>query len=89
MKFDLKDKKVLITGSSGGIGLALSKKFIEMNAQIIFTSSNEIKLNELKKKFGSDHLYYLLDLSDLENLQINIDNITSANKDIRYKYTNK
>ena len=82
MKFDLKDKKVLITGSSGGIGLALSKKFIEMNAQIIFTSSNEIKLNELKKKFGSDHLYYLLDLSDLENLQINIDNITSANKDI-------
>ena len=41
MNFELKDKKILITGASGGIGKALSEVFIKANCQIIFTSSNE------------------------------------------------
>ena len=47
MNFDLTDKKILITGSSGGIGRSLCIKFIEEKAKIIFTSSNQGKLDEL------------------------------------------
>tara|TARA_Y100001001_G_scaffold161802_1_gene186979 strand:+ start:2103 stop:2234 length:132 start_codon:yes stop_codon:yes gene_type:complete len=35
MNFNLKNKKVLITGSSGGIGLSLSKIFLKMECKII------------------------------------------------------
>ena len=82
MNFDFKDTKILITGASGGIGQSLSKKFISLNAKIIFTSSNYEKLEELKKCHGKDHKYYFLDLLNSENLNVNITKITSENKDI-------
>jgi len=82
MNFNLKNKKVLITGSSGGIGLSLCKIFLKMECKIIFTSSDNNKLIELKKKFGSENLYYLLNLSDLISLPSSISKITEENPDI-------
>ena len=46
MNNNLIGKKVLITGSSGGIGKILSKKFIDNECKIIFTSSNNDRLND-------------------------------------------
>jgi len=82
MKIDLKDKKVLITGSTGGIGMSLCNKFAEMGSKIIFTSSDKEKLNNLNNTFGKDHQYYQLDLLDIKNLSLNMDQITQENKDI-------
>ena len=82
MNFNLKNKKVLITGSSGGIGSSLSKIFLKMECKIIFTSSDNNKLNELKNKFGNENSYYLLNLSDLNSLPSSISNITEENTDI-------
>ena len=48
---NLKDKKVLITGATGGIGNCLVKKFDSLNSKIIATGTNEEKLNNLKKIF--------------------------------------
>ena len=48
---NLKNKKVLITGASGGIGHSLVEKFNSLNAKIIATGTNEEKLNNLAKKF--------------------------------------
>ncbi len=62
MNFELKDKKILITGASGGIGKALSDVLIKAKCQIIFTSSDELKLENLRKNFGNTNLYYFLDL---------------------------
>jgi 3-oxoacyl-[acyl-carrier protein] reductase len=45
------NKKVLITGATGGIGFSLVKKFTEMNASILATGTNLEKLDNLKKKF--------------------------------------
>ena len=39
MQVNLENKKVLLTGASGGIGKALSQKFINSGANLIFTSS--------------------------------------------------
>ena len=88
MNFELKDKKILITGASGGIGKALSDVFIKAKCQIIFTSSDKLKLESLRKDFGSKHLYYFLDLSDSTSLSENIKKITEENKDIEILISN-
>jgi 3-oxoacyl-[acyl-carrier protein] reductase len=47
----LKDKKVLITGATGGIGGSLVEKFSSLNCKIIATGTNIEKLDNLKKNF--------------------------------------
>ena len=46
---NLKNKKVLITGATGGIGNSLIDKFYNLGATIIATGTNEEKLKNLKK----------------------------------------
>ena len=48
---NLKDKKILITGATGGIGQSLVKKFDELGSIILATGTNEEKLNKLKIEF--------------------------------------
>ena len=48
---NLKDKKIIITGATGGIGFSLVKKFSSLGANILATGTKEEKLNDLKKKF--------------------------------------
>ena len=53
---DLKDKKILITGATGGIGNCLVEKFYNFGSSIVASGTNEEKLNNLKKKFPNIHL---------------------------------
>ena len=46
---NLKSKKILITGATGGIGNHLVKKFVDSECKIFATGTNEEKLNGLKK----------------------------------------
>ena len=48
---NLKNKKVLITGATGGIGHSLVDKFYNLESSIIATGTNEEKLNNLKNKY--------------------------------------
>ena len=48
---NLKNKKVLITGATGGIGNSLVDKFYNLESSIIATGANEEKLNNLKNKY--------------------------------------
>ena len=50
---NLKNKKVLITGATGGIGNSLVKKFNDLGAKIVATGTNEQKLTNLKNNFPS------------------------------------
>tara|TARA_A100001035_G_C27742168_1_gene482154 strand:+ start:402 stop:1133 length:732 start_codon:yes stop_codon:yes gene_type:complete len=50
---NLKNKKVLITGATGGIGYNLVNKFNSFESKIIATGTNETKLNDLKTKYSS------------------------------------
>ena len=53
---NLKDKKVLITGATGGIGNCLVKKFYNLGANVVATGTNEEKLSLIKNKFNNVHI---------------------------------
>ena len=53
---NLKSKKILITGATGGIGNCLVEKFYNFGSLIIATGTNEEKLVNLKKKFPKIHI---------------------------------
>jgi 3-oxoacyl-[acyl-carrier protein] reductase len=53
---NLKNKKILITGATGGIGNCLVKKFYNFGATIIATGTNEEKLNNLKNQYQNVHI---------------------------------
>ena len=46
---NLKNKKILITGATGGIGNCLVEKFNNFGCKIVATGTNEEKLDKLKK----------------------------------------
>ena len=48
---NLKNKKILITGATGGIGNCLVEKFNNLGAIIVASGTNEQKLENLKKKY--------------------------------------
>ena len=47
---NLENKKILITGATGGIGNSLVEKFNNYKSKILATGTNEEKLESLKKK---------------------------------------
>ena len=82
MSYNLNNKKILITGSSGGIGKALCYKFIENGCKLICTSSNLDKLEMLKTEFGEKHFFYKIDLSNMIEVSESMKLITQEHKDI-------
>ena len=55
LKNEFKNKKILITGATGGIGNCLVKKFYDLGSNIIATGTNEQKLEKIKKDFSGVH----------------------------------
>ena len=95
---NLKNKKVLITGATGGIGNSLVEKFNSLGAIIVASGTNEEKLNNLQKQFSNIYIeQFKLDQHDkiekfiekidqkLEGLDILVNNagITLDNLSIR------
>ena len=63
--FSFKSKHVLITGASGGLGVAMSKLLAEGGARLVVSSRSEKALNELISKLppGGDSVAITADLS--------------------------
>lgn len=53
MDLKLKDKVVLITGATGGIGKAVVKAFLNEGSKLILTGRNQDKLDELVEELGN------------------------------------
>ncbi len=79
---NLDTKKVFITGASGGIGNAICEKFLNKNFTLIITSSSSEKINKLRDHYGKKHFYYKLDISDKNNLEKILINISNDHKDL-------
>ena len=48
---NLKDKKIIVTGASGGIGNSIVQKLSDSGAKILATGTKIEKLEELKSKY--------------------------------------
>ena len=48
---NFKNKNILITGASGGIGKELVKKFVSLDGNVLGTGTNSEKLNKIKKEY--------------------------------------
>jgi 3-oxoacyl-[acyl-carrier protein] reductase len=61
MDLDLENKRVLITGASGGIGSAIARAFLAEKSKVCLVSRGSRKLFELEKKlinkFGEESLF--------------------------------
>ena len=49
----LKDKVAVITGGTGGIGLATAHLFLEQGAKVVLVDNNLATLNESRAKFNT------------------------------------
>ena len=76
------NKKIFITGSTGGIGKAICEKFLSENFKLILTSSSEKKIDELKKIYGDKNFYYQLNISSEESITKCTDDIINNHKDL-------
>ena len=98
---NLKNKNVLLTGATGGIGNSILEKLVEVEANIIATGTNENKLNAIKDKFQSVKIekFDISEHKEIENfinkttnllgnkidILINNAGVTSDNLSIRMK----
>ena len=53
MDLKLKDKVVLVTGGTGGIGTAIVKGFIGEGAKVAFSSTSQKKIDDLLPTLGA------------------------------------
>ena len=74
---DFKGKKILVTGATGGIGGAIAKKFLSLNASVLGTGTNLEKLNLLKNEFPS-LLTEQFDISKHEKIEEFIEKVFSS-----------
>ena len=72
---DLKDKNIIVTGASGGIGNSIVKKLNESGANILASGTRIEKLEELKKEFEKINILKF-DISQSEKIEEFIENAT-------------
>ena len=73
---NLKNKNIIVTGASGGIGNSIIKKLNEAGANILASGTRIEKLEELKKNFENIKILKF-DISQSEKIEEFIENATS------------
>ena len=96
MKFDFKNKRVLITGCNGNLGSKITKKFLSLNAKVIGIDLNKKTLIKSKNlKYYDVNLLQSKEIEDLfkkikkEKIDILINNAAVSFKGIFEKRTDE
>tara|TARA_Y200000002_G_scaffold161371_1_gene133282 strand:+ start:171 stop:908 length:738 start_codon:yes stop_codon:yes gene_type:complete len=73
---DLKDKNIIVTGASGGIGNSIIKRLNDVGANILASGTKVEKLEDLKKKFNNIKILKF-DISKNDKIEEFIENATN------------
>ena len=73
---NFKNKKILVTGATGGIGKALVQKFVSLEGNVLATGTKTEKLDALKKEFPNINVLKF-DISDHSKIEEFIENVSS------------
>ena len=71
-----KNKKILVTGASGGIGREIVKKFISLEGKVLATGTNTERLDTLKKEFPNISIIKF-DISKHSQIEEFLDKVTT------------
>lgn len=66
-RLDFKNKVVIITGASSGIGKEISRQLLGYGCTVYAIARNEARLNEAKSELGERYIVYPMDVSIKEN----------------------
>ena len=72
---NFKNKNILITGASGGIGQELVKKFVSLGGNVLGSGTKAEKLDEIKKKYPSIRVKKF-DISEHSRIEDFIENVS-------------
>ena len=76
-RWNLQNKKALITGGTKGIGKAIAKEFIDLGSNVIIAARDESEFTNLKNEIDSDKLSFIkADVSKPDDIQKIIDTIS-------------
>lgn len=78
----LKDKVVLITGASSGIGRACAENFAQLNAKLILAARRQDRLEKLAGQLNTDVHLLTLDVRDREAVRDSLDSLPKEWEDI-------
>ena len=73
---NFKNKKILVTGATGGIGKALVQKFVSLEGNVLATGTKTEKLDDLKKEFPNINVLKF-DISNHSKIEEFIENVSS------------
>ena len=73
---NFKNKKILVTGATGGIGREIVKKFISLEGNVVATGTNIEKLDLLKKDFPNVNVVKF-DISDHSKIEEFVENVST------------
>jgi len=65
---DLKNRKIIVTGASGGIGSSIIEKLSNCGAKVLASGTRIEKLEELKSKFNNVEILKF-DISNSEKIE--------------------
>ena len=71
---NFKNKKILITGATGGIGNELVKKFVSLGGDVLGSGTKSEKLDQLKKQYPSIRVKKF-DMAEHSRIEEFIDNV--------------
>ena len=82
--FELENKKVIITGATGGIGNAITDFFCKQKSTILATGTKQQKLNVLKEKYNKINIknFDISKHDNIENFVNEVSDILSGGPDI-------
>ena len=75
MKSSIKEKRVLVTGSSKGIGYVIAKEYLRIGSEVIVTGRSNKNLIEAKKKITEENIrpinafYEICDFEDIDSIK--------------------
>ena len=72
---DLKNKNIIVTGATGGIGNSIIKKLDNLGANVLATGTKLEKLNDIKSKFPNIKILNF-DISEMDKIKKFVDDAT-------------
>ncbi|MBQ9058909.1 MAG: SDR family oxidoreductase [Atopobiaceae bacterium] len=78
MDLKLKDKVVLVTGGTGGIGTAIVKAFLAEGAKVAFSSTSQEKIDKLLPELDGDVKGFVADMNNEEEIKAFVEGAKAA-----------